>query len=486
MSEVNLNTFLPEMSDKDVWRLVNTMPVNYQDFAQISHLYARAYDVLTDAVEGGSADGDRTPYGVDWDEIRVNNCLREAVYRTLWTVTQDAELWAGFNFSKRYHYYEAPFPLHGKGVTPWPGVESLNTRLVCGDIPGFSEVPVNYQISPPPTLSLNETGRVIASFSATDNPNPRDVFVRKMDSGTILPEDEDIRPYPRKVGGNWQIVLNNNFVTPTEPVWGNNKKVVYVDIVMPVEGEDYPEMGEVLPVYPGTEQQIPLAAPPRLLEDGRTRWTFWVYTLVNPDFGYEKVDLIRGDFYKMLETISFKYFLEVTSPFEVVFSVGNQQSVVHASTVVVDASRGVYQILHGKDKSLCTDPCTLFTSEQMRDLKCGCSSGPDGNPVTVTIRYWYKTNPDCLNEIYRNQIPGLRQAIAYRTAAELPVRDCGCYLKVGFIAEQQTMMTPESVNPYTGIQIQRFDLGKMLGTLRYDSLMEKVTRFTSPVFLTRY
>jgi len=483
MTAVNLPTFFPILSDEEAWRIVNMMPVKYEDFAFISHLYSRAYDVLTGALEGGTSDGNRVPQGVSWDDIRVNNCLREAIYRTLWDVTQTTELRAGFNLSTRYHYVEENYPVGGKAITFWPGVSALNVKPVVGDIAGYSPVAVNYHIQENLTLDEPDVDTLTAAFDLSLNPNPSDVFIRKDGTEGVVLIEIDKTSYPRRVGTDWVVALNKKYAAVTDTLNAQNKKIVIVDAPTPTEGTDYPTGMTWWPVYPGTEQQIPVAKAPSDNGDGTTRWTFYIYTLVDPAFAYEKVDLIKGEFWKMLQEVEFKYFGEEEADFEVAWVVADQEAIVNPGTKLVDPAHGIFHIRVAD--VVCADPCDLFTAEDENELGCDC---PPYNlaPESFKIRYWYKTDPSALDERYKMQVSGLRQAICYKVAADLPVKDCGCYLEVGFIAEQQTMLTPQSINPYTGIQVQNFDLGKTLGRLRYDHVMqETLVPYSRPIFSSR-
>jgi hypothetical protein len=88
---------------------------------------------------------------------------------------------------------------------------------------------------------------------------------------------------------------------------------------------------------------------------------------------------------------------------------------------------------------------------------------------------WYKTNPQVMRKPF--QITAIRDAIAYYTAAELPVTACACTITEGFIFQAQTSFARKTLNPFTGETITNMEYRDMYGRVRYQEIMCKVPSY---------
>ncbi len=100
---------------------------------------------------------------------------------------------------------------------------------------------------------------------------------------------------------------------------------------------------------------------------------------------------------------------------------------------------------------------------------------PASTAQTVTIKYYYKTDPAVLG--FDKDLPNIATAIAYRAAAELPSGYCGCEIKTGFIAEAQKSFGDARVNPVTGETIWVVKFGHKTGHLMYEEKMASAPKF---------
>jgi hypothetical protein len=446
----------------DLWNQVNSLGLTYLQFAHATHYHSRLYGVLTDKEEGLKHRDDVTTLR----SFVVNNCVRDALYRLLFSIQESTEKRAGFNTAVRYHYEEQDFPYYGKWQTHWPGVATMNVRPAWTTIESLEEVELDPYIERAITVVGSPP---IASITRLLSPNPKDVFLRNEATGAAYTIDEGVSPL--RDGANWKLQLANNVTAwnNTDVVGVQNKGLMKVTVTVPT----LPTGATLHAVYPGTNQIIPYARDPVDAGGGETTFFFYPYTLIDPAFYLEEpaADLVKGEFYKFLEFIQFKYVTEVATPFEVVWGADTNEFVYTlpddpVETRIVDPAEGVVQTQYGSD---------LFSWEKFHQIYPGAGCFSDHIPrQTVKLRYWYKTDPMKLREVLYKQIDSIREAMLYRVAAELPMKDCGCDVDLGFIAAQQEMVATVTVNTVLKIEEHQFRYGQLLGQQRYEAVMKSV------------
>jgi hypothetical protein len=446
MSVVIPSSFAPHLTPEEVWNIVNTLPVSFRDFAEMSYYYARLYDVLTGAIEGGA-----------WDALTVNECVRTTLWRKLHEITVDAESVVGFNLSARYHYEEIDFPEFGNGQTHWPGVVSMSVKPVWASIDGYGPFAISAMAQT--NVTINDVGNLkVVLADASIFENPADIQIRNGNNNdTYLPLNQSA--YPKLTGDNWEIpidVKRSNY-DPAAPVNLQHRKHLILDVDPPVS---IPAGSTLYPVYPGTNQIIPQAKPSQVLDNGKTRYTFYIYTLIHPAFRYETINLEQGQFWKLYPAIEFKLFSEAAAQAQVVWIMGGTEKTVNVTLKPTLGQDGVFSVVF--DSTFLTDPYSIWS-----DMGCTAQDTPE----RIKLRFWYKTSPSRLPERFANQIPALRQAICHRVAAELPIQDCGCQVKSGFIFENQRRYDKVTMRPATGVEYRSADFVDSYGRLRYEDIV---------------
>src|SRR5689334_15543855 len=290
---VSPDSFDPSITSAQVYHLINTLPFGYLALAKESHYWGQLFGVITGEVNEQ-----------DRDQFVVNQCLRDSVWKTLRTVTDEAENFAGFNFSRRYHKVKTSWNFGGVYQVR-PGVEIVSKQPSWRHVE-LDDVPIDpFLLHDIDVVSVDSRYVAQVPTSVVDNPN--DVILRRStDYGTYSP-DPNYRP--RRVGSNWEITLDNSVVpyTIADQVDVQSVKYVFVDIQLPTLNA-----GEILyPVFRGTTQIIPQAKSPQDLGEGVFRYWFYIYTFVNPEFYNNPVNLVNAEYYKLLESIDFQAYSEV-------------------------------------------------------------------------------------------------------------------------------------------------------------------------------
>lgn len=288
--------------------------------------------------------------------------------------------------------------------------------------------------------------------------NPADVQMRNGNTGNTYTPLK-LAGYPKRVGNNWEIPIDTKLsgFDPGAPVHLQHRKHLILDVDPPVS----PPAGATLhPVYPGTNQIIAQAKSPQVLGNGKTRYTFFIYALVHPAFRFETVDLVKGEFYKLYPEISIKALSENAQQAQIVWVKGGTEKTVDVTLKPVLGQDGVFHVV--LDDEVVCDPCSIWA-----DLGC-CEQD---TPETIKLRFWYKTSPARLDEIYQRQIPAVRQAICHRVAAELPIMDCGCKVTAGFIFENQRRYDRITMKPYQGFEMRSSEFTDLFGRLRYETML---------------
>jgi hypothetical protein len=462
MSIVNPAVFDPNMTDDEVYNLINMLPVTYGRFSSNTNYFGRLYGVLT-----GEANEQ------DWSDFTINHCLRDALWTTLRSVTDEAENFLGYNVSTRYHTREMDFPFDARRRT-WPGIEAVDVEPQWNTVTGLNAVAIS------PFVLLNATVNIVLGKPEVTIPdslvdNPLNIILRRNSDNGTYSIDDTVKP--RKSGSDWIVTLDNDTIAYNIADQVNVQHVKYVFVDIDPETDECDD-GELYPVYPGTNQIIPQAKPYEVLGSGFRRYWLYSYSLVNPAFYNNTTNLVNGEFYKLLETIEFRCLTEVESKGLLTKSCVCEDcsdcccdsGTYQVTTKIVDAANGVVSFcIDGKFD----DEGVLVPSE------CSCLSPDNCHDFKLTFKY--KTNPNYLSERLQKAVSQVIRAIVFRTAADLPVIDCGCFLddgkeKRGFIYYQQEMYGRTSINQLTGTVTNQFRYGDLRGQQAYADIISKVPK----------
>lgn len=460
MSVINPNTFRADLTNEEVYTILNTMGVDYFLFANHSHYYGRLYGVIT----GDDSYGDLAERTVA-DNFIVNECLREAVWRTLYNVQEETERYIGYNVSPRYHEETLDWCWERPYKTFWPGIELVDIEPSWSTIAGYDEIAVSPFVEIGLVAVLGVDGWVLTLDSDVVN-NPNDVHIRRdSDNGTIPIKYEN--GYPRRnVGGDWEVILDSSVGYSGEVVNVQHTKYVFVDITPPTSLEC---SGEVFPVYAGTNQIIKEAKPMQVVGSDHRYW-FYNYQLVDPSFYTETTNLLNGEFYKLLEFIEFKCFREVASKGTLTKtcrceSCGCEDKRYEVTTTILDAAYGIVRFCVTGE---------IDEEDVVTPLSSGCCPIHDDNMSDWSLTFKYKTSPKRLKPHMAHAVSTVQRAILHKAAADLPVADCGCHVVAGFIWEQQKSFATVKVNTFTGERSEQFRYGDLQGQKVYAELIEKI------------
>ncbi len=283
--------------------------VNLNEFSRIACLDGRLFGVETSS---------------DSCSLDLNACLRQQALEALLAANRRAESDLGYGLVPRYHvgYLE----LNGDGdktklsvTTDWAGVAAVNVKQeITSAIAGATVSPyVGVAV-----ISDGGAGYCVATITSALVDNPSKVTLR--DNNHKMFRTQAIDGYPRKVGSDWVIAIVNDDLAPTcsahTTLNVQHSQLIHVDIeasTVCLDCHSVPDTdAQILPVYPDTHNFIPLAKP---IETVGSFYRYWfnVWTLVDPAFQDEQVDLTHAEFWKLLPTIDFVCVREVPAEPEV-------------------------------------------------------------------------------------------------------------------------------------------------------------------------
>lgn len=420
--------------------LVNQLLVDAEEFARIACLDGRLHGVKTFC---------------DTCNVEISPCVRSHTVSGLVAAQALVEKTLGYYLTPRYHVEEIDW--NGKDrllLTEKPGIEAVNVKQEVVPVTG------NFAVASYIDADLSNSGEgfCVAMLDSDLFDNPNKVTFRN--AATFNPvETRQIAGYPRRNSdGDWEVALEPNYNVPAcdTPLIVQHCSLIHVDADVNCGETD----GTIYPVYPGTLQYIPQAKPAQDLGEGVTRYWFYVWSLVDPDFADESIDLVRAEFYKLLPYINFVCVREVTAypeiicardcdcESETIFTAENETPAVKVE--ISDAYHGILSL------------CTVKNP-------CGCNKG------AKKLRLYYKTSPHILGVM--GALQSLKEAITYYVAASLPLTYCNCKIETGFIAEAQKAYTEVRVNPITGQMAETLKYGNLHGFLVFGERMLSAPRY---------
>lgn len=446
MSQIIPSEFPQYMTDSEVYMAANQLPVDYFRFAEAAGYDGRIFGVRNHP--------DMDPE--DEHTFIVNACLRSAIWRTLFDVTQQTEKLVGYNLSPRYHMEPLQVPRSGRWQLHWPGVEAVNVRPLISAVLRTGTLSQFVQVDAPVTV---DSPHIYIDVSRDVVQNPRDALLRSSLNDGIIPTISG-SGYPKRIGDNWRLYVNRSvytFDTVNEHVNVQHSKYMTVEI-------EAIEDVELTPVYPGTTQKIPLARPTEVLDDGFLRYWFYNYTLVDPAFYDEPViDLLHNEFYKLHQTVEFRAFTETSAEVRIVSDEETPRA-WKGEWVSIDSRLGLVELnVLGE--------WVVNPNTQVEELKTTCACIPFCSGVRYTAFVHYKTSPEYLPERARRDISALHRAILHRGAADLPMTDCGCEAESGFIAKQRETYSTSMITP-NGLQLLKTKYGDLHGHAVYAEILD--------------
>ncbi|MEP7290529.1 MAG: hypothetical protein ABI835_02045 [Chloroflexota bacterium] len=364
----------------------------------------------------------------------LNGCMRRNLVDALIGNQIKTEAILGYDLSPRYHVEEIDWDGRSRLQLNRFGVAAMNVREVLED------AACDVAISP----FIVEGQAVVAGIVTISRAligNPSNALFRDPDTNGVIEQDY-VGGYPKRVGINWEIKLQTTLTSV------NVQHCKYMTVTIDAPDCDCDE-GEIFAVYPGTQEVIPFARAPIVDETtGAITFLFYAWSLVDKEFREDdQIDLVTGDFYKLLTTVDF-----VCS------------KSVPALPIVTCNRDGCLDCSDDEPFSEDDNAVTVTAiSNGMIDicwsnLSCNCSGGP------VRIKVFYRTDPAVLNI----NLDNLEQAIVYLTASELSQKVCECYMpEYGFIWAAQQYYGDIKINQVTGMVSMQVKYGNMHGQVVY-------------------
>lgn len=455
---------------------INQLAVSYPYFAEKSHLYSRAYGMLTGEHRGIT--------GPDEEHLRsyvVNDCLRREVVAGLWSVSNMAEKKIGYKLSDKY-LVTSPEEWRGTAkVALYPGLEKLEVTLNYYDLE--TDVTLNYWAQEGLTL-YTDSGVVIARVDSEIFKNPSFAYLRNQTQGNkLIPIDKTHSLYGSKDGTDWLFPLTSNVVPSlvTDDINAYHTRYVTVTTLKP-DISSYTEGGSIKPTYPDSDQIIPHRVVSET--DSAITYQFDVWVLIDPSFQDETVDWQRFETYKLYESFSLRYVVEEPEYLTVIWTEGDDQytyqydpddedaeDLPRLTAKIANHERGIVHLYANNKLLQDLTPYWHFICGGRR-LKM-----PESLDVLIPV----KTSVNALPERYSSQVDTIKEAILGKVAAELPVDDCGCRQDTGFIARQQGEYGNFYMNPFTGIEATKTSFGQRHGQQVYNQVMDEVQIYRTPI-----
>ena len=442
----------PNLTQAETDELVNNLLLGETGFAEYSCLQGQAFGVETFC-----------PSCEEYATF-MNDCVRGHIIKNLVAAQETAERELNYALTPRYETYYRKWDGCSR-IRLNPGIEALGIQLEISDqSPPVSESVVYPLIESVP-LTDSGDGYCIATLDGTVVSNPNKIVFRDQTSNEVI-EIQDRTGFPRKVAGDWQVALGNKELPPC----AGTIDAYHCELVRVVTPETTVADGYIAPVYPGTNQKIHQALPSELI-DGDTNRVYWfyVYSLLDPAFQDEGADLVKGEYYKLIETIEFKQFVETTA--EVLIEYTEPSSETEGDFVKTEVAAVGFEIISAETGvvEIYPDPKQL----------CDCNHCYCGRCKWITgITIPYKTNPSVLS--IDGNILDVCDAIAHLAASELPLSSCDCDItdlrdkrKSNFIIKAQEAYTEVRINPISGEMVQNLRHGNLYGQLVFT---EKIGR----------
>lgn len=426
--------FDSSLSQDTVDEIINSLSIGIDDFSRIACLDGRAYGVVT---------------ACDTCDLDLNACIRSHIIRLLASSQQTAENMIGYRITEGYHTQEILWDGKTQILAGFRGIEAINVRREFSTVEGYGPFEISPYVLTAITVTDSGNGYCETILDGSIVKNPNRVTFRD-DDGKVYRIHSTVKPR-RNGSGNWIVAFDNQIMPPCTVISPINVQICDLMILDVPEYEDC----EVVPVYPNSNQIIPMAKEPEDIGSGIIRYRFHPWVLVDDAFSDETVDLESGEFYKLLQEVEFKCVEDVAcDPF--------------ITLRKYDGSVETYEVTE-EDLNL-----YLLDGETgvIRIDYHPCSAWCNGIPIKIT--FCYKTNPDVLE--LHHDLSYLNEAIAMLAAAELPISTCGCKIEKGYISDAQKPFTQVRVNALTNEAVVNEKYGETYGQLVFKEKISRVTK----------
>lgn len=435
-----LNTTAPQ---SEVDKLANRLLVDMARFSAISCSDGRFYGVTTSCDTCGA---------------EFNSCIRNRLISSLFSTHVLVESELGYDITSQFHTESIPWDGRSRIQTLRPGISAFAVREKINQVSGDTLYPVSPYIIEEAPLTDSGSGYCIVQLDRNIVDNP-DAVTLRLASGAKL-EPEERFGFPRRTADNWELALPATLYPPPcedEDLVVNVTHCRYIAVVV---DKKTVESGEVVAVYPGTNQKIPLAKPVQEVDETHNRLWFNVWDLLDPVFFDEGMKWENGEFYKLIEYIELKNFTTEPAPITVTYrdlccNEERYATEVYEVYEVIDSHNGIVELY--KDGQ----PCS-----------CGCG---DECKLITAVEFSYQTTPEMFIDDFGVT---LAEAISWLIAAELPLKVCDCPpLRFGFVATAQQAYTKITVNMYTGKEIENLEHGNLYGQAMYTERINRTKHY---------
>lgn len=365
-------------------------------------------------------------------------CLRRSLAEKLIENQRLAENELGYALSEQYHVEEIRWNGNNRYALKYKGVSDINVAQ--------SETSLGSDFSVSPYLFENVAVSTVDEFHIVTIDgdmvdNPGNILIRNSATGGVILQDGNAKSYPQRNGsGDWLIAID----TPNDDVpLVDIQDCKYFAVSVPTFDTD----GEIIAVHPGTNEYIPFAKEPIVI-GGNTIYWFYCWSLIDPSFRMDdEIDLLAGQFYKVMQKIGFVSLTEISAPAKIIWS----------------------------DLSETTDDLTakqyLDNIVRIDRLTNSCISTPDCSDIhPIKIVIYYKTDPELLGI----NTDSISDAIAALSASMLPFTSCGCEApKTGYIYTMQKPYADIKINQVTGDTFSPVKFGNRHGEMYFWSIISR-------------
>lgn len=440
-------------NEEQILLTVNQLPVRLLDFVVMTGLKNRGYGVRTW--------GDPEKWERDW----LNGCAREHLWRLLYTEQQNLFSSKRLTLVPTYHFEEHMWTPGMPIRLKFPYVTAVNVTRT------FTQVA---SVSVSPYIKSGIAVTPVSTFFEAEVPkefvhNIQKVWFRESKMYENAPVQYLRKPthergYPYTDGSNWAWALGTD-VSALSVVDAQDSDYVYIDID-PVANKT---ISDIIFMHPDQDQEMLQALSPQAVTVGvDPKWRFWFYYWMfkKPEYADTQVDLSEeSPFRYFYETLRYGYYTETETPGKVWV---HDESC--APNPLTDPNYDfMLKLTKGEDGVALGYPVKL--NADTGDYEYNISQ-LEGTPYK--IRVYYKTD---INEfgIYVAGTGYLRQAIAAKVAANLPIEECDCGFSENSYITRMREDLPEIIPVPFAQPLANYKYGRRRGDQEYAHLLQHVS-----------
>ena len=425
----------PGLTQVQMDQIINNLYVNMHYFSRIASCSGRMFGVYTH---------------IDTCNIEINRCAQEAMIRNLISSQKMIEDRIGTVITDRYVTEEILWDGAEMIQLKYMGLDTINVAASISDIDAYGPFAISPYIEEDVTFSEID-GRCVATVDAALVSNPSKV--QFWDENGNLYKAREANGYPKRVGNTWEIQIDGMKLPCDEADTLNVQHAEYMILEVTSSENAYP-------VYPESNQKIPMAKEPQSLGGGQVRYWFHPWDLVDEAFRGDRIDLERGQVYKLISDIPFKAFEEIEAL---------------PSVIVMDIDHEGWTTFATGEGEIKIEIISKDISSIYIEYGEACRNFFRNLPRPIKLLISYKVSP---RKHYDLDIHHISQAIAYLAAAELPLRTCDCTISEGFIEVAQQKVSEVRLNPITGevIQIPRNPTENQYGKIIFWNTIKNLSK----------